>query len=157
MATKFIYTLAKALGAYPVGTSLTPSATCSSKVYLTSTVYFDVGDSTYVLATPVRTPVLLPLDNTAFSKIQEAVGEALEDEVFAYGESYLFYQMGDNTWRKAKMEKTSSDFGRVVSGFALSTEATPKQKFNRLTNLNKAYGLGLTVDEIRDARDGVNN
>ncbi len=155
--TKGVYTLRNAIGNLSAGTILKLTLS-GNELYVpqATSLRFSTTDCNVVF-TPTRDVVAIPVDYDALDKVTQAAAEAIAGGDFAYGEKYLFYQMADNTWRKATMEKTSSDFGRLVSGFSLTVAATAKQKFNRLTNLNKAYGLGLTVDNIRAARDGVNS
>ena len=87
------------------------------------------------------------LDSEAFGKIQSGIrGQA----AIADGEKYFFYLASEKRWAKATMERTSSDLGRLMSGFAIPLNATVKRKRNRLNNLNSAYGLGLTSEEIND-------
>lgn len=155
--TNGVFTLRNAIGNLSAGTVLKLTLS-GNELYVpqASSLRFSLTDCNVVF-TPTREVVSIPVDYDALDKVTEAAAEAIERGDFAYGEKYLFFQMADKTWRKATMERTSSDFGRLVSGFCLTVDASAKQKFNRLTNLNKAYGLGLTVEEIRTARDGVNS
>lgn len=85
------------------------------------------------------------LVSEAFEKIVEAVAD---QKAIGEGERYFFYHVGEKRYAKATMERTSSDIGRLVAGFALPITTTAKSKKNRLKKLNAAYGLGLTSEEI---------
>jgi hypothetical protein len=154
--TNGIYTLNTDIGSLAQGTQLYPSLNGDKLITEKAIGLAFPFDSSFVTFTPTRDVVVLPQCDEALEKLVDAVNKQFKNEEFAYGEKYLFFQISDKTWRKATMEKTSSDFGRIVSGFALKVDASPKQKFNRLNNLNQAYGLGLSIEDIRDARDGVN-
>lgn len=159
-ANKGVYTLTNAVGNIPAGTVLIEGTICTNHLYpigFGGGAFFFGKGSEYVTFTPSRDVVALPLDNEACDKLQEACFKDMAEGKFAFGEKYLFFQISDKTWRKATMERTSSDIGRLAGGFIVTLDASPKQKFNRLVNLNKAYGLGLTIEDIRAARDGVNS
>ena len=147
------YALKNSFGSLNAGAELVEYTDCSVIHEATGIVFCKEDENVSV----IKEVAIQPVNGEAFFKVLDASQKDIADEKFVYDEQYLFYQISDNTWRKAKMERTSSDIGRLISGFTLSVDATPKQKFNRLTNLNNAYGLGLTVDQIREARDGVNS
>lgn len=87
------------------------------------------------------------LDSEEFEKVLAGVRS---QKAIADGDRYFFYHVGEKRYAKATMERTSSDLGRLLAGFALPITTTVASKKNRLTNLNKAFGLGLTADEISD-------
>ncbi len=86
-------------------------------------------------------------DCEAFAKLVDAIEKTEVTE----GDKYSFYQVSDNTWRRATFEKTATDIGRLMGGFIISYPTNANQKFNRLTKLNEVYGLGLSKEQIKAA------
>ena len=85
------------------------------------------------------------LNDEVYNKLLDAVAE---QKAIADGQQYFFYHVGEKRWAKATMERTSSDLGRLMSGFALPITTTTKSKRNRLAKLNAVFGLGLTDAEV---------
>ena len=89
-------------------------------------------------------------DSQTFHKLLDA---AENQKAIAEGDQYFFYSTKEKRWAKAKMERTSSDIGRLVAGFALPITTTNRSKYNRLVKLNDVYGLGLSKEEIHSISD----
>ena len=65
-----------------------------------------------------------------------------------YGEKYRYYTLTTNRWDLATFQKTGTDIGRFMSGFALKVPSGRTTKRERLRLLDSILDLGLTEDQI---------
>ena len=87
-------------------------------------------------------------------KVEKAKVKKEKEEIKAttdfpkYGEKYRYYTFTTNRWDLATFEKTGTDIGRFLSGFALKVPSGRTVKRERLRLLNSILDLGLTEDQI---------
>lgn len=96
----------------------------------------------------VSEPMKINIQCVEYTKLTEAVSKDFHDEKFSHEDTYIFYDIANKAWKRSKLLKTASHIGRVTAGFAIPADASEKKKHNRLNNLNKVYGLGLSNYEI---------
>lgn len=65
-----------------------------------------------------------------------------------YGEKYRYYTLTTNRWDLATFEKTGTDIGRFMSGFAIKVPSGKTAKRERLRLLNSILGLWLSEEAI---------
>lgn len=83
-------------------------------------------------------------------KVLEANENDLLNEKFVYGSEYKFYDVSRKVWKVSRLKKTGSHIGRIVGGFAVPVDATPRKMFNRLEKLSRMYSLGISRETARE-------
>lgn len=100
------------------------------------------------IARLVEEVVVVPFAPNFSTREGQNIADAVQLDSFNYDQDYVFYDVKEKAYKTSKLLKTASHIGRVVSGFAIPAGSSAKKKYNRLTNLNVVYGLGLTKREI---------
>lgn len=83
-------------------------------------------------------------------KVLEANENDLLNEKFVYGTEYKFYDVARKVWKTSRLKKTGSHIGRIIGGFAVPADATPRKMFNRLEKLSRMYDLGISRETARE-------
>lgn len=96
----------------------------------------------------ISEPMKINTQCAEYDKLNEAVSKDFNNGAFSHEDAYIFYDIANKSWKRSKLLKTASHLGRVTAGFAIPNDASEKKKHNRLNNLNKVYGLGLSDYEI---------
>lgn len=142
------YELNQQIDNYSEGTPCEPSG-IENMYHITGTWLFVNYQFVRETVQPAILTEQCPTDYCLSQNQREQLQEIIATTDFPkYGEKYRYYTLTTNRWDLATFEKTGTDIGRFMSGFAIKVPSGRNVKRERLRLLNSILDLSLSEEAI---------